>query len=71
MVPKKFNRQELDLFTNLLESFIDLRHPLCRVGKDLDWNLIEEELGQCYSDDEGRPGKAIRLIVRPCPEIKI
>lgn len=47
----------------LLEDFINTRHPLCLVGRDLDWGLLETELSKLYSEDEGRPGKPIRLLV--------
>ena len=46
-----------------LRDFIDLRHPLCLVANDLDWGMLEKELGGYYCEDDGRPGKPIRLMV--------
>ena len=46
-----------------LRDFIDLRHQLCLVADDLDWGMLEAELGKYYCDDNGCPGKPIRLMV--------
>jgi transposase, IS5 family len=63
MGPQKINNQELDFFMMPLKDFIDLKHPLCLVADDLDWGMLETELSKFYCEDEGRPGKPIRLMV--------
>ena len=63
MTPKKNNREEIELFKNLLENMIDMKHQLRLVADDLNWDLIEQELGKFYCEKEGRPGKPIRLMV--------
>jgi len=46
----------------LLEGLIDLKHPLCVVARDLNWELLETELRGFYSEEMGSPGKPIRLM---------
>ncbi len=53
----------MELFKNLLENMIDMKHQLRLAADDLDWDLIEQELGKFYCEEEGRPGKPIRLMV--------
>jgi len=45
-----------------LRDFIDLKHRLCLVADDLDWGMLETELGKYYCEDNGCPGKPIRLM---------
>ena len=62
MKPNKPTSQG-DLFKPLLEDIIDLRHPLCEAANRIDWKLLEERLGEFYSDRMGAPGKPTRLMV--------
>jgi len=55
--------QNLDLFRARLENILDLRHPLCRLAKQIHWTFFEEQFGPLYCAADGRPAKPIRLMV--------
>jgi len=52
-----------DLFRSHLEQMIDMRHPLVRLSKQIDWTAFEKKFGSLYTPDFGRPGLLIRLMV--------
>lgn len=52
-----------DLFRSHLEQMIDLRYPLVRLSKQIDWTAFEKKFGTLYTPDFGRPGLPIRLLV--------
>jgi IS5 family transposase len=51
-----------DLFRSPLQSILNLRHELVRLGELLDWARLEAHFA-AYSKEQGRPGLAIRLVV--------
>jgi len=59
----KKEKINMDLFRSRLEQIIDLRHPLCKLARAIDWTVFEEEFGAFYSESMGRPAKPIRLLV--------
>jgi IS5 family transposase len=51
-----------DLFRATLEQIINMKHELVQLAGKLDWEWIDDEIGQLYSD-QGRPGIATRFRV--------
>ena len=51
-----------DLFREKLTNLINLRHPLCRLAELMPWNELNERFGSLYTEKEGRPGIATRLM---------
>ena len=52
-----------DLFQTRLDQILDMSHPLCVLSRTIDWSFFEEEFGRYYSENQGSPGKPIRLLV--------
>src|ERR671929_2327912 len=52
-----------DLFRARLENLVDLRHPLVRLAKLIDWRRFEAEFGPLYTEASGRSGLPTRLMV--------
>jgi transposase, IS5 family len=46
-----------------LGAFIDLKHPLVILGRQMNWASFEQVLGQTYCPDIGAPGLPTRLMV--------
>ncbi|MHA1970011.1 MAG: IS5 family transposase [Candidatus Hodarchaeales archaeon] len=63
MKPKKTNQPQEDLFKSRLDQIINLRHPLVKVSKEINWRYLEEKFGELYTEDFGRPGLSTRLLV--------
>jgi IS5 family transposase len=65
MKPKKqpSGPSAFDLFRSRLDNQIDLDHPLCKLGRAIDWASLETHFGQFYEDKKGRPGIPTRLMV--------
>jgi len=64
MRPKSEPKQvERELFQSELAQIIDLRHPLVRLGKTIDWASFEATLGATYHPTQGAPGSPTRLMV--------
>ena len=55
--------QDVDRFRTRLDSIVDLRHPLVRLAKLVDWRRFEAAFGVLYTDRIGRPGLPTRLMV--------
>ena len=55
--------QDVDQFRTRLDSIVDLRHPLVRLAKLIDWRRFEAAFGVLYTDRIGRPGLPTRLMV--------
>ena len=55
--------QDVDQFRTRLDSIVDLRHPLVRLAKLVDWRRFEAAFGVLYTDRIGRPGLPTRLMV--------
>ena len=51
-----------DLFRARLDQIINLKHELVRLGSEIDWEWIDEELSELYRD-KGRPAVATRFMV--------
>ncbi len=63
MQPKKREQSQEDLFRSRLDQMIDLKHPLVRLSRAIDWDYFEREFGKYYSERTGCPGKPVRLLV--------
>jgi IS5 family transposase len=51
-----------DLFRARLDQIIDMRHELVRLAGAIDWDWIDGELAERFSD-HGRPGTETRFMV--------
>jgi len=51
-----------DLFRARLDQIINMRHELVRLGSEIDWDWIDEELSGLYGD-KGRPAVPTRFMV--------
>ncbi len=51
-----------DLFRARLDQIVDLKHPLAKLGRAIDWGFLEESFGSVYSDSPGQPPLATRLM---------
>jgi hypothetical protein len=56
------NRQ-LDLFQAQFDQLLNLDHPLCVLSRKIDWQRFDVAFADCYSAEDGAPGKDIRLLV--------
>ena len=54
---------ETDLFRSQLSQIINLEHRLCRLSRQIDWTVFEDEYGALYAAGGGRPGLPTRLMV--------
>jgi transposase, IS5 family len=55
------DQPQIHLFKPILDSFIDLNHPLVKLGKKLNWKQLEHSFADLYSKT-GTPSKPIRLM---------
>lgn len=63
MRPKQPETQETgDLFRARLEQIIDMGHELVQLADTIDWNWIDEQVADRFSD-QGRPGTETRFMV--------
>jgi IS5 family transposase len=46
-----------------LSSMLDQRQALCRLARAIDWESFENAFAEHYDQDQGTPGKPIRLMV--------
>ena len=51
-----------DLFRSRLDQIINMDHELVKLARKLDWEWIDEQLADRFSD-QGRPGTATRFMV--------
>ena len=64
MKPKTSVRQaQRELFRIELERLVDEGHPLVKLGRQINWRVFEERLGQTYAVTGGAPGVSTRLMV--------
>ena len=56
------DQSQWDIFSPILKSFNDPKHPLVQLADRLDWTSLETEFDQLYSET-GRPAHPIRLMV--------
>jgi IS5 family transposase len=52
-----------DLFRSQLSQVINQEHRLCRLSRQIDWDVFEQEYGALYATGPGRPGLPTRLMV--------
>jgi len=53
---------EQDLFRSRLDQIIDMKHPLARLARTVDWGFLEGRFGEVYTDDPGHPPLPTRLM---------
>jgi IS5 family transposase len=64
MKPKPpVHQEQHELFRIELERLVDAGHPLVKLGRQLNWAVFEERLGQTYAVTGGAPGVSTRLMV--------
>ena len=63
MKPKTTATNQFDLFRSHFRQILNLDHPLCRLANAIDWPAFDRSFADSYSEDMGRPGNAIRLMV--------
>jgi len=62
MVGKQDKAPQLSIFDTPLERFINLKHELCILSGQIDWDSIEKEFSVYYSEI-GRPSVPIRRMI--------
>ena len=62
MVGKQDKTPQLSIFDTPLERFINLKHELCILSLQIDWDSIEKEFS-VYFSEIGRPSVPIRRMV--------
>ena len=63
MKPKTTSTGQFELFQANFNQILNLNHELCQLANAINWNRFNTALTDCYSEDMGRPGIAIRLMV--------
>jgi len=63
MKPKTTSTNQFDLFQAHFKQILNPDHQLCLLANAIDWPNFDVQFADCYSDDMGRPGNAIRLMV--------
>ena len=53
---------EQDLFRSRLDQIIDMRHPLVKLTREMDWAFLEGTFGAAYEDGPGQPPLPTRLM---------
>ena len=51
------------MFKNRLDQILNYKHPLFGLANQINWNFVEKEFSDYYSEDNGRPALPIRLVV--------
>jgi len=63
MLPKeRRDSGQNDLFRARLDQIVDMKHPLARLGRVIDWRFLEERCGEAYTDVPGHPPLPTRLM---------
>lgn len=63
MKPKNNSSNQFALFQANFKQILNPDHSLCLLANAIDWPDFESHFADCYSEDMGRPGNAIRLMV--------
>jgi len=63
MKPKTTSTNQFALFQANFKQILNPEHQLCLLADAIDWPYFDSDFADCYSDDMGRPGNAIRLMV--------
>jgi transposase, IS5 family len=51
-----------DLFRSRLDQIVDMKHPLAKLGGQVDWAFLERTFGAAYQDGPGQPPLPTRLM---------
>ena len=51
-----------DLFRSRLDQIVDMKHPLAKLGGQVDWSFLEKTFGAAYQDGPGQPPLPTRLM---------
>lgn len=62
MKPKQKPLNQIGLFFNF-EDTLNQKHPLYILANKVHWQVFEDDFLPLYSQNQGRPGKSIRLMV--------
>jgi transposase, IS5 family len=63
MRPKEWRDSgQNDLFRARLDQIADMKHPLAKLGRSIDWRFLEGQFGAAYSDKAGHPPLPTRLM---------
>jgi IS5 family transposase len=54
--------RQKDLLPPAPEEIIDLRHPLVRLAREIDWGFLERRFASVYAPGPGQPGLPTRLV---------
>jgi hypothetical protein len=52
MLKKLPVQPQLEMFKTVLASFINPRHELCLLAKEIDWDYLEKEFAPLYGNRE-------------------
>jgi IS5 family transposase len=64
MKPKATVHQaQREVFRTELEGLVDEGHALVKMGRQMNWAVFDEQLGQTYDPSTGAPGVSTRLMV--------
>ena len=63
MTPHRQPRDAFELFQSHFDQLLNPKHPLVRLADKIDWSRFETAFADCYCEEIGAPGKAIRLMV--------
>jgi len=63
MTPHPQPRDAFELFQAHFDQLLNPKHPLVRLADKIDWPRFETAFADCYCEEIGAPGKAIRLMV--------
>ena len=61
MARPRDDRQK-DLLRPALEEIIDLRHPLVRLAREIDWGFLDRRFAGVCTPGPGQPGLPTRLV---------
>jgi len=53
---------QIDLLRSRLDAIIDMKHPLVKLARTVDWHFLAEQFGAVYSDKPGHPPLPTRLM---------
>ena len=59
---KPRDTRQKDLLRPSLEQVIDLCHPLARLGREIDWDFLDERFSAVCRSGPGQPPLPTRLV---------
>ncbi len=63
MRAKKRAQSQEEQFKSRLDQMLDSQHPLFRLANAISWEYFEQEFERYYTENHGRLGKQIRLLL--------